>query len=69
MKTRTHAGRPRNPDDPLDPNFKQDLLPVRNENERLERVVKVIEKLIPKLDSVLKTRHKAGGNGNARLSG
>jgi Lon protease-like protein len=54
---------------PLDPNFKQELLPVRNENVRLERVVKVIQALIPKLDSVLKVRQRAGGNGNARLSG
>lgn len=53
---------------PLDLDFKHGLLALRNEPERLEQVVRVIETLIPKLDSALKTRAKAGGNGNARPS-
>ncbi|MHB8653676.1 MAG: LON peptidase substrate-binding domain-containing protein [Terriglobia bacterium] len=52
---------------PLDLDFKQELLGVRNEPERLQQVVDAIEVLIPQIDMVQKTRNKAGGNGNARI--
>lgn len=52
---------------PLDLDFKQDLLAVRNEAERLHQVTDAIEVLIPQIEMVQKTRTKAGGNGNARI--
>ncbi len=52
---------------PLDLDFKQELLSVRNEAERLREVREAIEVLIPQIDMVRKTRNKAGGNGNARI--
>jgi len=52
---------------PLDLDFKQELLTVRNEPERLQQVVDAIEVLIPQIEMVQKTRNKAGGNGNARI--
>ena len=52
---------------PLDLNFKQSLLSVRNEAERLLQVTQAIELLIPQIEGVQKTRTKAGGNGNARI--
>lgn len=52
---------------PLDLDFKQELLSVRNEAERLRQVTDAIEVLIPQIEMVQKTRAKAGGNGNARI--
>ena len=52
---------------PLDLDFKQELLGVRNEPERLQQVCDAIEVLIPQIEMVQKTRNKAGGNGNARI--
>jgi Lon protease-like protein len=52
---------------PLDLDFKQEMLSIRNEAERLRQVVDSIEVLIPQIDRVRKTRDKAGGNGNARI--
>jgi Lon protease-like protein len=49
---------------PLDLDFKQQLLGLRNESERLRHVTRVMEKLIAQLDLVQKARTKAGGNGN-----
>lgn len=54
---------------PLDLNFKHQLLSVRNEIERLQQVVRVIELLIPQFDFLQKARSKAGGNGNLRPQG
>lgn len=51
---------------PLELDFKQELLPLRNEAERLTRVISAIEALIPKIDLVETVRRKAGGNGHAR---
>ncbi|MFB3920326.1 MAG: LON peptidase substrate-binding domain-containing protein [Terriglobia bacterium] len=51
---------------PLDLEFKQQLLGIRNESERIKLVSRIVEKLIIKLEVVEKTRAKAGGNGNAR---
>jgi hypothetical protein len=52
---------------PLDLDFKQELLTIRNEPERLQQVSDAIEVLIPQIEMVQKTRSKAGGNGNARI--
>jgi len=52
---------------PLDLDFKQTLLSVRNEPERLSQVCDAIEVLIPQIEMVQKIRNKAGGNGNARI--
>ncbi len=52
---------------PVDLDFKQQLLSVRNEAERLREVTRVMEQLIPQLEMVRKARNKAAGNGNARL--
>lgn len=52
---------------PLDLDFKQELLSVRDESERLRQVADAIEVLIPQIEMVEKTRSKAGGNGNARI--
>ncbi|HLY61981.1 MAG TPA: LON peptidase substrate-binding domain-containing protein [Terriglobia bacterium] len=52
---------------PLDLDFKQELLSVRDESDRLHQVTDAIEALIPQIDMVQKTRNKAGGNGNARI--
>ncbi len=51
---------------PLDLDFKQQLLSIRNESERLEQVRRVIVLLINQLDLVQKAQSKAGGNGNVR---
>lgn len=52
---------------PLDFDFKQELLSIRNEAERLHQITDAIEVLIPQIEMVQKTRNKAGGNGNARI--
>ena len=52
---------------PFDLDFKQELLAVRNETERLGQVTDVIEVLFPQIEMVQKTQSKAGGNGNAGI--
>ena len=54
---------------PLDLDFKQRLLTVRNEPERLRQTIRVIEMLIPQFDMIQKTRAKAGGNGDGAVRG
>jgi len=54
---------------PLDLEFKQQILPLRNETERLRRVTRVIAQLITQLDFVQKARSKAGGNGDLHPQG
>lgn len=49
---------------PLDLEFKQQILALRNESERLRRVSGLIEKLIAQLNFVQKAKSKAGGNGD-----
>lgn len=49
---------------PLDVDFKQGMLSIRNESERLARVVRLIEQLIAHVDLVESARAKAGGNGD-----
>jgi Lon protease-like protein len=52
---------------PLDLSFKQQLLSIRNETERLRNVDRAIQQLIPHLTAIRRARQKAGGNGHARL--
>ncbi len=49
---------------PLDVDFKQQLLSIRDESERLTRVVRLVEQLIAHVDLVERARSKAGGNGD-----
>jgi Lon protease-like protein len=49
---------------PLDLDFKQHLLSLRDEPERLQVLVKAMQQLGPQLDMAEKARSKAGGNGN-----
>jgi Lon protease-like protein len=51
---------------PLALEFKQRLLSLRNEPERLQRVVHSMDQLIHQIDAVQEARDKAGGNGNIR---
>lgn len=50
---------------PLDLNFKQKLLAMRSESERLRALADYLEGILPKLRQVTKTRQKAGANGHA----
>jgi ATP-dependent Lon protease len=49
---------------PLELDFKQQLLALRNEPERLQRVTDAVDRLIAQLDFVQKAQSKAGGNGD-----
>jgi len=49
---------------PLDLDFKQKLLMMRSESERIQSVTTYLEKILPKLRRVARTREKAGGNGH-----
>jgi Lon protease-like protein len=49
---------------PLDTEFKQEILALRSESERLTRVVRIMEQLVAHVDQVERARSKAGGNGN-----
>jgi hypothetical protein len=51
---------------PLALEFKQNLLSLRNEPERLQQVVYAVDRLIRQLDVVQKIRQKAGGDGDIR---
>ena len=51
---------------PLDLDFKQQILSLRDEPERLAQVTLAAERLVAQLDTVVKARAKAGGNGHAR---
>lgn len=51
---------------PLDLDFKQKLLAMRSEGERIQAVAGYLEGILPKLRRVAKAREKAGGNGHAR---
>lgn len=50
---------------PLDLDFKQKLLTMRSEEERLRTLTTYLEEILPKLSRVARTRQKAGGNGHA----
>ncbi len=49
---------------PLDLDFKQKLLSLRSEAERLTLLISYLEKLIPNLHRAARAREKAGGNGH-----
>ena len=49
---------------PLDLDFKQALLAMRSEGERISALMGYYEALLPKLRRAIKTRAKAGGNGH-----
>ena len=51
---------------PLDLDFKQNLLAIRSERERIQAVANYLESMLPNLRRAAKTREKAGGNGHAR---
>lgn len=49
---------------PLDLDFKQKLLAMRSEGERIQAVASYLETILPKLRRVARAREKAGGNGH-----
>ena len=51
---------------PLDLDFKQKLLAMRSETERLQTVAAYLESILPNLRRAARAREKAGGNGHAR---
>jgi len=51
---------------PLDLEFKQSLLPLRSEQERLARVVSYLEKLLAQAALAIKARAISSGNGKGR---
>jgi Lon protease-like protein len=51
---------------PLALEFKQRLLSLRNEPERLQQVAHSMDQLIHQIDTAKEARDKAGGNGNIR---
>ena len=50
---------------PLDLDFKQQLLEMRMENQRIKEVADYLDKLLPNLRRAARAREKAGGNGHA----
>jgi Lon protease-like protein len=51
---------------PLDLDFKQKLLAMRSESQRIQAVAAFLEGLLPNLQRAARAREKAGGNGHAR---
>ena len=51
---------------PLDLDFKQKLLAMRSENERILAVAAYLESIVPNLRRAARVRGKAGGNGHAQ---
>jgi uncharacterized protein len=51
---------------PLDLDFKQKLLAMRTESERIQAVAAYLEGILPNLQRAARARQKAGGNGHAR---
>jgi Lon protease-like protein len=49
---------------PLDLDFKQTLLEMRSEPQRVEAITKAFEAILPKLQRAMQARQKAGGNGH-----
>lgn len=49
---------------PLDLDFKQKLLSMRSESQRIEAVAVYLSELLPKLKRAAQARQKAGGNGH-----
>jgi Lon protease-like protein len=51
---------------PLDLDFKQTLLAMRSESQRMQAVAAYLESILPNLRRASRAREKAGGNGHAR---
>jgi len=51
---------------PLDLDFKQKLLTMRSERERIQAVAAYLQGILPNLQRASRAREKAGGNGHAR---
>jgi hypothetical protein len=51
---------------PLDLDFKQKLLAMRSEGERIKAVAEYFATLLPNLQRASRAHGKAGGNGHAR---
>jgi Lon protease-like protein len=51
---------------PLDLDFKQKLLGMRSESQRIQAVAAYLESIVPNLRRAARAREKAGGNGHAR---
>lgn len=51
---------------PLDLDFKQALLGLRSEPERVAALIEYFQAILPRLERALRTRRKAGGNGHSR---
>jgi len=51
---------------PLSAEFKQEILGLRDEGERLRRVINAIRQWVAHVERVQRARAKAGGNGNVR---
>jgi len=49
---------------PLDLDFKQTLLGLKSEAERLQAVISYFEAILPNLRRTMRIRQKAGGNGH-----
>ena len=49
---------------PLDLDFKQKLLAMRSEGERIQEVAQYLETVFPNLSRAARAREKAGGNGH-----
>jgi hypothetical protein len=50
---------------PIDLDFKQTLLGMKSEPERLQAVISFFENILPNVRRTLHVRRKAGGNGHA----
>jgi Lon protease-like protein len=50
---------------PLDPDFKQTLLGMKSESERLQAVITFFDEILPSMRRTMHVRRKAGGNGHA----
>jgi Lon protease-like protein len=50
---------------PLDPEFKQSLLAMKSEGERVRAVISFFNDLLPAMRRTVHVRRKAGGNGHA----
>ena len=51
---------------PLDLDFKQKLLAMRSEAERIQELASYLENVLPGLQRAARAREKAGGNGHVR---
>jgi Lon protease-like protein len=51
---------------PVDLDFKQALLEMKSETERLETLIEYYRATIPQLEKTMRAREKAGGNGHVR---